>query len=104
MQIELRLTRGDFRLEAELDVPASGITALYGPSGAGKTTLLRAIAGLEEVFRPWTGRRARGARAATRFQPVVPAYSPCRRPLLRGVQIWGSGTPSSALGRTILLS
>lgn len=49
LQIELRLIRGGFRLEAALDIPASGITALYGPSGAGKTTLLRAIAGLEEA-------------------------------------------------------
>ena len=34
-------------LDAELSVPAEGITALFGPSGCGKTTLLRAIAGLE---------------------------------------------------------
>jgi len=34
-------------LDAELSVPAEGVTALFGPSGCGKTTLLRAIAGLE---------------------------------------------------------
>lgn len=33
-------------LDAAFTVPASGITAIWGPSGAGKTTLLRAIAGL----------------------------------------------------------
>jgi molybdate transport system ATP-binding protein len=36
-----------FRLEAELDLPGRGVTALFGPSGSGKTTLLRCIAGLE---------------------------------------------------------
>ncbi len=41
------LSRGDFTLNAELQVPSSGITAIYGPSGCGKTTLLRAVAGLE---------------------------------------------------------
>ena len=33
-------------LDAAFAVPASGVTAVWGPSGAGKTTLLRAIAGL----------------------------------------------------------
>jgi molybdate transport system ATP-binding protein len=37
---------GDFRLDAALECPASGVTALIGPSGSGKTTLLRCIAGL----------------------------------------------------------
>jgi len=43
----LRIDRGDFTLEAELSVPARGVTAIFGPSGSGKTTLLRAIAGLD---------------------------------------------------------
>ncbi|MEH6626034.1 MAG: molybdenum ABC transporter ATP-binding protein [Motiliproteus sp.] len=43
-----RLQRGDFTLDAELQIPNRGITALFGPSGCGKTTLLRAIAGLEK--------------------------------------------------------
>ena len=42
----------DFRLDVELHLPATGITALFGHSGSGKTTLLRCIAGLE---RPRTG-------------------------------------------------
>jgi molybdate transport system ATP-binding protein len=33
-------------LEAAFVVPASGVTAVWGPSGAGKTTMLRAVAGL----------------------------------------------------------
>jgi molybdate transport system ATP-binding protein len=36
-----------FTLEADLNLPGRGVTALFGHSGSGKTTLLRAIAGLE---------------------------------------------------------
>jgi len=39
--------RGGFRLDANFDLPTSGVTALYGPSGSGKTSLLRCLAGLE---------------------------------------------------------
>jgi molybdate transport system ATP-binding protein len=51
MGIEARfqLTRADFTLDVALDLPATGITALFGHSGAGKTTLLRCIAGLERA-------------------------------------------------------
>ena len=42
-----RVEHGDFKLDAKLQIPARGVTALFGPSGCGKTTLLRAIAGLE---------------------------------------------------------
>lgn len=41
--------RGDFYLKVELDLPARGVTALFGHSGSGKTTLLRLIAGLERA-------------------------------------------------------
>lgn len=37
-----------FRLEVDLALPLSGVTAIYGASGSGKTTLLRCIAGLEK--------------------------------------------------------
>lgn len=40
---------GAFRLQAEMSVPAGGVTAVTGRSGAGKTTLLRCIAGLERA-------------------------------------------------------
>ncbi len=38
-----------FHLDIDLDVPMSGITAIFGPSGSGKTTLLRCLAGLERA-------------------------------------------------------
>lgn len=38
-----------FHLDVELDMPMSGITAIFGPSGSGKTTLLRCLAGLERT-------------------------------------------------------
>ena len=42
-----------FRLDVDVQLPAKGVTALFGHSGSGKTTLLRCIAGLE---RPPLGR------------------------------------------------
>jgi molybdate transport system ATP-binding protein len=36
-----------FALDVDLDLPGSGVTALFVQSGCGKTTLLRCIAGLE---------------------------------------------------------
>ena len=47
--IRLSLARPDFALQADLLLPARGITALFGPSGSGKTTLLRCVAGLERA-------------------------------------------------------
>ena len=52
IHISLRVNRPTFTLDVDVDIPAQGLTAIYGPSGAGKTTLLRAIAGLE----PATGK------------------------------------------------
>nr|VFJ49642.1 MAG: molybdate transport system ATP-binding protein [Candidatus Kentron sp. DK] len=39
--------KNGFRLDAEKELPGTGVTALFGRSGSGKTTLLRCIAGLE---------------------------------------------------------
>lgn len=41
------LRRSDFELDVNVQIPATGITGLFGESGSGKTTLLRCIAGLE---------------------------------------------------------
>lgn len=51
LQARLRLQRGDFELDAALDLPAGQVSALFGPSGSGKTSCLRAIAGLERTAR-----------------------------------------------------
>ena len=47
LRVDLQWHRPGFVLNAEFNLPARGITALFGPSGSGKTTLLRCIAGLE---------------------------------------------------------
>jgi molybdate transport system ATP-binding protein len=48
LESTIRLTRASgFDLDIRLQIPSSGITAIYGPTGSGKTTLLRCIAGLE---------------------------------------------------------
>lgn len=47
--VRVQLARPDFVLQADLQLPASGITVLFGHSGSGKTTLLRCVAGLERA-------------------------------------------------------
>jgi len=47
IEARFHIQRGAFSLKVDLNLPASGVIALFGPSGCGKTTLLRAIAGLE---------------------------------------------------------
>ena len=49
IQARLRLTRPDFALDVQLELPGRGVTALFGPSGCGKTSCLRALAGLERA-------------------------------------------------------
>ena len=46
--IQCQLQRHDFNLNVNLQLPNTGITAIYGASGSGKTTLLRCVAGLEK--------------------------------------------------------
>ncbi|MEQ8954068.1 MAG: ATP-binding cassette domain-containing protein, partial [Gammaproteobacteria bacterium] len=38
-----------FYLDVDLELPGTGVTAIYGPSGSGKTTLLRCVAGLQPI-------------------------------------------------------
>ena len=47
----LSLERDRFSLDVKFDLPARGITGLFGPSGGGKTTVMRCIAGLERHVR-----------------------------------------------------
>ena len=55
--IDTRVRLGPFEHRAELDLPLSGLTALFGASGAGKSTLVNLVAGL---LRPDSGRIAVG--------------------------------------------
>jgi len=49
IRARFRVDRNSFRLDVDLTLPGSGVTALFGPSGSGKTTCLRAMAGLERA-------------------------------------------------------
>lgn len=52
MTLKLRdvvVRKGAFRLAANLEVAASGVTVVFGPSGSGKSSLLSAIAGLNRL-------------------------------------------------------
>jgi len=49
LSIKAKLSRDNFTLSIDDELPMSGVTALFGRSGCGKTTLLRIIAGLERV-------------------------------------------------------
>jgi len=49
IQARFKLDWPGFTLDVNLDLPARGVTALFGHSGSGKTTLLRCIAGLERA-------------------------------------------------------
>ncbi|MCJ8499803.1 molybdenum ABC transporter ATP-binding protein [Desulfatitalea alkaliphila] len=53
MEINVTRRQGGFLVDATFGGPASGVTALFGPSGAGKTSLINMVAGL---VRPDAGR------------------------------------------------
>ncbi|EED36702.1 molybdate ABC transporter, ATP-binding protein [Luminiphilus syltensis NOR5-1B] len=48
LEVDIRVSRGDFSLSVKSELEGSGILGVYGPSGSGKTSLLRSIAGLEK--------------------------------------------------------
>jgi molybdate transport system ATP-binding protein len=41
--------KGSFSLAADFEIPAEGVTVVFGPSGSGKSTLLSTIAGLNRL-------------------------------------------------------
>ncbi|MBI5109101.1 MAG: molybdenum ABC transporter ATP-binding protein [Rhodocyclales bacterium] len=47
IRAQFLLNHPGFALDVDLDLPGSGVSAVFGHSGCGKTTLLRCIAGLE---------------------------------------------------------
>ncbi len=47
IELKYSVRKGEFRLDVDTHIPASGVTGVFGESGSGKTTLLRCIAGLE---------------------------------------------------------
>lgn len=49
IEAQFHLPFPGFTLEADVQLPGKGVTALFGHSGSGKTTLLRCIAGLERA-------------------------------------------------------
>ena len=49
LDADLRLVRGAFRLDVQLQVDAGEVVALLGPNGAGKSTVLSCLAGLLPV-------------------------------------------------------
>lgn len=53
IEIDIRIERPGFALQAAFTAPNAGVTALFGRSGAGKTTIIQAVAG---VVRPDRGR------------------------------------------------
>ena len=60
LEVEVKASLGDFRLDARFQGGAAGVTVLYGPSGAGKSSVLAAVAG---ALRPEAGRIALGGEA-----------------------------------------
>ncbi len=46
IRLTAKLRRDAFALDVDVELPGSGVTALFGPSGAGKSTIIDIVAGL----------------------------------------------------------
>lgn len=49
VSVNFRGWLGRFELNAQFEVPARGVTAVFGPSGCGKTAVMRCVAGLNRL-------------------------------------------------------
>ncbi len=49
IKARILLSKKDFALDVDFEIPAAQVLVVYGESGSGKTTLLRCIAGLEKA-------------------------------------------------------
>ena len=46
IEVKFNVDREDFTLQLDLELPGTGVTALFGQSGSGKTTTINALSGL----------------------------------------------------------
>ncbi|HIE42478.1 MAG TPA: molybdenum ABC transporter ATP-binding protein [Nitrospinaceae bacterium] len=49
LEAKFKITYPEFSLDVDLNLPAKGVTVVFGPSGSGKSTLLRCLSGLERA-------------------------------------------------------
>jgi molybdate transport system ATP-binding protein len=76
LSVDLRRRLGTLELAVRFEQPASGVTALFGPSGAGKTSVLHMIAGL---LAPQQGRIVLGDRILLDSDAGLCVPAPARR-------------------------
>ena len=62
---------GRFQLDVDVEIPATGITCVFGASGSGKTTLLRCLTGLD---RPQSARLTVGGEVWQDENRFVPTH------------------------------
>ena len=46
LHIDVKKQLGNLSLQATLDIPSQGVTALFGVSGSGKSSLINLVSGL----------------------------------------------------------